>query len=448
MYGIMGHVTMLQGPAPPFGGANIVLWTRQTGLTVDVRGPVPAQHLQVERVITEEAAVCASADDDLRVTMLVEEDQRVAQGAPILKLRHHPEIVQVAPMAGRVASIDLAPGRRLSEVRLFREDDAGRHRHATQAAYNDEAALRALLMQSGLWLAIRSRPFGRPPLPKERPAAIFVAGFDTKPLAPDPALSVRHREEDVARGIANLLRVTQGRVYLCQGDGAGESFAGVPPHDRIRRVQATPVHPWGLPGFLIHRHHPAALSRPVWDIHLEDVAAIGALLETGHLPDTRLVSIAGPAATHARLLRCQPSADLRRLCQAHVMPGAHVILSGSPLEGRPARWLRRRDRQVTVLNAVREAPQDHWLLSALKRASRPRPIIPTAAMEHALGCALPAVALLRALAVGDRETAIRLGVLSLVGEDLTLADYVTCAAPAHSTLLNRMLQEIAIEEAV
>ncbi len=424
-----------------------MLWRRQTGLTVDVRGSVPAADSLVERIITEEAALGASADDDLRITMLVKEGQLVAQGAPILGLRHHPEIVQVAPMAGRIASIDLAPGRRLSEIRLFREDEAGRHQHSIQAAQTDDAALRSLLMQSALWLTFRSRPFGRSPLPDETPAAIFVMGFDTKPLAPDPTLAVKDREEHVAIGISHLLRLTTGPVYLCQGGKAHEGFREVAPHERLQKVNATQLHPWGLPGFLVHRHHPATLSRPIWDIHLEDVAGIGALLETGLVPETRLVSIGGPGVTEPRLVHCQSGADLRSLCHGRISPGPHAVLSGSPLEGRKARWLGTRDRQVSVLNAAGTQPRMHWLLSALKRASRPRPIIPTAAVEHALGGALPAMAMLRALEVGDRETAVRLGALSLVGEDLTLADYVTCAEPRHSTLLHHMLRAIAEEEA-
>ncbi len=422
-----------------------MLWSSQTGLTVHVRGPALSAHAPVDSVITEEAAVCATVEDDLRVTMLVEEDQPVAQGAPVFRLRHHPEIVHVAPMAGRIASVDLAPGKRLSEIRLFREPEAGRHQHATATARRDASALRSLLMQSGMWLAFRSRPFGRPPLPNETPAAIFVMGLDTKPLAPDPALAVADRQDDIGRGIAQLLRLTEGPVYLCQAAGSALTFEA--PRDRIRKVTVDPVHPWGLAGFLVHRHHPATVSRPVWDIHLEDLAALGAMLDSGLVPETRLVSIAGPAVTQARLVRCQPGADLRSLCHGHVTQKPHVVQSGSALEGTKARWLGMRDRQVTVLDAATDARRDHWLLAALKRASRPRPIIPTAALEHALGGAMPAAAMLRALAVGDWETAIRLGALSLVGEDMTLADYVTCAEPRHSTLLQQMLREIAKEEA-
>jgi len=148
-----------------------------------------------------------------------------------------------------------------------------------------------------------------------------------------------------------------------------------------------------------------------------------------------------------RLVRCQPGADLRALCHGHARPGPYTILSGSALEGRAARWLRRRDRQVTALGPAEARRGGHWFLSALHRAARPLPLIPTAALEQALGGELPAIPFLRALASGDAETAIRLGALSLLPEDLALADYVSCAEPGLSGLLAGLLNSLRAEEA-
>ncbi len=98
--------------------------------------------------------------------------------------------------------------------------------------------------------------------------------------------------------------------------------------------------------------------------------------------------------------------------------------------------------------APQEARRDgHWFLSALHRAARPLPLIPTAALEQALGGAMPAIPFLRALAAGDAETATRLGALSLLPEDLALADYVSCAEPGLSGLLAGMLARLQAEEA-
>lgn len=176
------------------------------------------------------------------------------------------------------------------------------------------------------------------------------------------------------------------------------------------------------------------------------MAGIGEFLASGLVPETRLVSVAGPALKRARLLRCQPGADLRQLCYGFEKPGAHRILSGSALDGREARWLGHRDRQVTVLDAGRRGDRGHWFLTALQRAARPVPLIPTAAIEQALGGVLPAMPFLRALAAGDAETFTRLGGLSLLPEDVALVDYVSNSAPPVSTLMQTMLDRIAAEE--
>ncbi len=50
------------------------------------------------------------------------------------------------------------------------------------------------------------------------------------------------------------------------------------------------------------KSRPPRSRRPVWDLHAEDVAALGDLLDTGIVPMTRLVSVTGAALREARLL--------------------------------------------------------------------------------------------------------------------------------------------------
>jgi Na+-transporting NADH:ubiquinone oxidoreductase subunit A len=91
-------------------------------------------------------------------------------------------------------------------------------------------------------------------------------------------------------------------------------------------------------------------------------------------------------------------------------------------------------------------PRQHWFSRALKGASRPLPIIPTAALDHAFGGILPAAPLARAIASNDAETAIQLGALCLLEDDLALADFVTAASPRLSSMLRALIDRIAREE--
>src|SRR5690606_9899719 len=151
------------------------------------------------------------------------------------------------------------------------------------------------------------------------------------------------------------------------------------------------------------------------------------------------------ALRETRLVRCQPGADLRGLCRDIVKPGPHALLSGSALDGGPAQFLAPRDRQVTVRPLASGPARRHWFAAALRRAGRPLPVIPTAALDQALA-GLPAAALVRALGAGDDESAIRLGALSLVEQDLALADYATAAEPPLSAQLRAILDRIEAAE--
>ncbi|MCX2959593.1 MAG: NADH:ubiquinone reductase (Na(+)-transporting) subunit A, partial [Serratia symbiotica] len=46
------------------------------------------------------------------------------------------------------------------------------------------------LLASGLWTALRTRPFSKTPRPGSTPRAIFVAVIDSQPLAADPQVII------------------------------------------------------------------------------------------------------------------------------------------------------------------------------------------------------------------------------------------------------------------
>lgn len=396
---------------------------------------------KVELHITEEAGLTAPPDQELRIVPLVEEGAIVQQGMPVAHLRDEAGVCLVAPMPGRVAHLRLRSGRRLSDIVFFREAGGDRRK------YGSGGELRRLMQEAGLWPWLRRRPFGSMPKAAEVPAAIVVMAADTRPLAPDPLDALRGREDAFGRGLSALAGLADCPIFVVRAAGAD-----VLPVDlargRVRPVTCGTRHPQGLAGIRIHRDCPAGIDAPVWDIHAEDVAGLGEFLESGLVPETRLVHVAGPGLRESRLLRTQPGADLRGLTRRLSLPGAHRLLTGSPLDGRPAHWLGQRDRQVSVM--PRPAPPDrmHWLKAVLSRSAQPAPVIPTAALTQALGAALPAAALVRALTSGDDETAMDLGVLSLLEEDLALADYVLGGAAHLQDLLRNMLNRIEAELAV
>lgn len=406
----------------------------------------PAFGSQPTEMITAEAGLRPLRGNPPRVTMAVEEGALVPQGAPVARLRTAPDVCFVAPMPARVARVTLLQGQRLSEIVLFHEASGDVMSHDIAAA-ETEAGLRLLMQNSGLWAWLERRPFGGMPAPGERPGAIFVMASDTTPLAPDPRLALVEREESFSRGLHALIRLTDGPVFVCQQPGP-MLFDGASTNGRLRVVEHGPRHPQGAPGLRIHALFPATLETPVWSIHAEDVAHLGTLVATGILPMTRLVSIGGAALREARLVHTQPGADLRGLTHRIVQPGPHVVLSGSPLAGQAAHWLAPCHRQVTALPRPPQAKPPHWFVAALTRSATPKPMIPNAALEQSFAAALPAAAFVRTLTSGNDETAMKMGLLSLLEEDVALADYVLGRDLHLPEVLRAMLDRIRAEFAV
>lgn len=405
----------------------------------------PAPELDPKAVVTQEAGITAPNRKTPRVEMVVEEGATVAQGAPLARLRHAPEIQFVAPMPCRLGRANLLPGRRLSELVVYQEPGGNVVEHKTTTA-KSRSGLRVLLQRAGFWQRIERRPFGGMPAADEHPAAIFVMAADTRPLAPDPQRALTGREEDFVRGLKELEKLTNGPIFLCQ-TRTRKLKLDWSKSDRLRHIECGPRHPQGSPGLQIHAHYPAEINRPVWDIHAEDVASLGTLMETGQLPMNRHVTVAGPMLNETRHLKTQIGADLRELTQGVAKRAPHVLLSGSPIDGHIAHWLAPRDRQISVLPAKTAAPTKHWLIAALTRSGQTNPVIPTAALTQSFGNALPAAMYIRALSSGDDETLLKLGGLSLLPEDLALADYVLGGeahiAGMHGTMLDRIQEEYA-----
>ncbi|WP_238364614.1 Na(+)-translocating NADH-quinone reductase subunit A [Mesobacterium pallidum] len=398
-----------------------------------------------ETRITAEASIRSPFRGDFRVELLVAPGDVVAQGQPVLRATKAHAFTITAPMPAKVASIDMDRGQRLKSMLFYHEPGAGRHVFDVPDAMDGPVIWR-LLANTGLWRAFRQRPGASPAFGDIRPAAILVMAHDTRPGAGRPLDWVRSRGAEIEAGLEALTRLTDGPVLMVRPRGAEVDQRHAT--GRVTLIDAPDVHPLGLAGPHVLRHAPASFDRPVWDIHIEAVADIGALIRTGMIPATKTVALTGPGMRTPLLQRVQAGADVRELLLGKVVPGNHLVLGGSAIDGAPARWVRWGSHQVTVLMAPPPEKPPHWLRAALSRTARPLPVIPTAGLDRALGGVVPVMPLIRAISAGDTETATALGALSLVEEDLALVDYLTGAEPRIARQLRALIDRAAVEEGV
>ncbi|MCR8725540.1 hypothetical protein [Frigidibacter sp. ROC022] len=406
------------------------------------RGPV-------ETRAVDSVALLARDYPGLTLDPQVTVGERVVAGQAICRDRHHAEIVLTSPVAGTVAHVLRGRRRRLETLVISVEEDGAAQPALTfdhGSAASEAQALRDLLLQSGAWAGFRARPFGRVPDPQARPAAILVSATETSPWGADPVAVLAGQLDRFQRGLAALPRLTGGPVYLCQPPAA--DFAD--PAPGLVVVEVSGPHPSGQPGPQIHHLHPATPEHPVWQIGYQEVLAIGHLLETGRVSGQRMVSLSGPDLAEPRLVRAPLGAELADLTRGLREDGDPRPLSGSILDGRDQDYLGRHDLQVTLPGpATKGAPLPPLWQRLLARLPRPAPgsaaLLPMETFESVFPFDILPVPLMRALAVGDVESAERLGCLELLEEDMALLSWHCVSGSDYGALLRRMLDRLAEE---
>ncbi|MCU8082842.1 Na(+)-translocating NADH-quinone reductase subunit A [Shewanella sp. SM23] len=390
----------------------------------------------------------------LKPTMLVEEGDFVQKGQALFEDKKTPGVLFTAPASGQVVAINRGERRILQSVVIRCDDGKNLDGQISFDIHQDIAALprptvQDQLVKSGLWTALRTRPFSRVPALDSTPAGIFVTAIDTNPLAADPRLIIAEQTEAFKAGLLVLSRLTEGKVYLCQDKGEAIVKEALPQLE-VRRFDG--VHPAGLVGTHIHFTLPVSLERQVWHIGYQDVIAYGKLFQTGELYTDRIVALGGPSVLNPRLLRTQLGAELSALVSDEIKPGHNRVVSGSVLSGHTAAgvhdFLGRFHNQVSVLS---EDSQHHvlpWVRGgsdkfSITRAVTSRLFGATKLFEfttHQGGSARAMMAfgqldrvmpldilptlLVRDLVVRDTDEAQALGALELDEEDLALCTFV------------------------
>ena len=402
---------------------------------------MPGRPQQALREAGRVRTVAISGHDfpDIRPDLRVAPGDRVRAGQTVFVDRKRPQIAFAAPGAGIVAAIDRGRRRSLDSLVIRLEGDEAESFDVPAAPSGED--VRRLLLASGLWPSFRTRPFGRIPDPDTSPGAIFVTAIDTNPLAADPRVAIGLNARDFRRGLDVLPLLADGPVFVCRAPGPAlcDGTRG-----RIAEVTVTGPHPAGLPGTHIHHLAPVAAGGTVWHIGYQDVIAIGRLLATGRVPADRIVALAGAGVNDPALVRLHVGASLDEALDGRLVDGPMRVISGPALSGREAGFLGRYHDQVTVIPRD-EVPKARGLasrLGALFAGTPDAAIIPREAFERVMPLDILPVPLMRALSVGDVETARELGCLELVEEDLALLSHVCTTGTDYGALLRDALDRI------
>lgn len=407
----------------------------------------------------------------MKPTMAVAVGEKVKLGQELFEDKKNPGVIYTAPAAGTVSGIHRGAQRVFQSVVIDidgNESVAFNQYGVDALATLPRETVQKDLVASGMWTAFRTRPYSKVPAVEAVPRSIFVTATDTNPLAADPAIIIDADASSFEQGLTLLTRLTDGKVYVCQAQGANIPSGS---NSAISVQTFGGVHPAGNAGTHIHFLDPVSANKTVWTVGYQDVIAIGKLFTTGRLHTDRVVSLAGPQVTSPRLVRTRLGANLDELTAGQLKQGESRVISGSVFGGRSGstavRYLGRYHTQVSVLAEGREREFLHYLRPGTNNFSvlpifisklmnkqfafttstngGERAMVPVGAYEKVMPLDILPTQLLRSLIVGDSDTAQKLGALELDEEDLALCSFVCPGKYEYGPILRENLTRIEIE---
>lgn len=443
--------------------------TIKKGLDLPIAGS-PEQVIRSGNAVTE-VALLGEEYVGMRPSMKVRKGDTVKKGQVLFEDKKNPGVFFTAPASGTVSAINRGAKRVLQSVVIqIAGDEQVTFAHYTAAELKTLSAeqVRQNLQTSGLWTALRTRPFSKIPAVDAVPASIFVNAMDTNPLAANPEVVLKEHGQDFIDGLTVLSRLHEGQLHLCKAAGSQIPTADLP---NLAVHEFSGPHPAGLSGTHIHFIDPVSATKSVWSVNYQDVIAIGKLFTSGELYTGRVVALAGPQVKNPRLIYTQLGAKLSQLTANELKDGENRVISGSVLSGHtatgPVDYLGRYALQVAVIAEGREKEFLGWMMPGANKFSITRTVlghfghklfnftsalngghramVPIGAYERVMPLDIIPTLLLRDLAAGDTDSAQALGCLELDEEDLALCTFVCPGKNEYGPMLRAALDKIEKE---
>ena len=440
-------------------------YTIKKGLNLPIAGSTSTTDC-VQGAAAQQVALLPQEAWGIKVQMLVAVGDQVKVGSPLFCDRRDPDVIFTSPAAGTVAAVNRGARRAVQSVVV---DVANFDEHAEMPSSDgSRASLVPTLATSGLWPNLRQRPFDRVALSGTTPQAIFVTATDTNPLAVDPLHLVAGREADVQAGLKAMLTLSGGKVYF-NTDGANDWSAFLV--EGVEQHGFKGPHPAGNAGVHINALHPVNLERNVWHVDVQNLADMGAYLNSGKVPTARKIAVVGPAASKSEIVETQRGASMHVF--SSYADSTVRFVSGSLLAGATANpgeekgFLGRFAQQVSIVDDTPEREFINWMKPIGSRWSMSgtylakfvkksfttdtdlnggeRAIVPIGSYEKVMPFDIMPTQLIKALASNDVTMAEKLGVLEIVEEDIALCQYVCPSKVDITDMLRTMLTLIEKE---
>jgi len=396
---------------------------------------------------------------------------RVKAGTTLFVDKIRPEVRFASPVSGILRAVNRGEQRRILEVVVEREGDEYEDFGKADVTRLSREEIKQKLLMSGLWPAIRQRPYHIIANPSSTPKSVFISGFDTAPLAPDMNFIMDNSPAHLFQtGLNVLARLTDGKVHLIL-NGATEPSAVLKNSLNVEVSYFSGPHPAGNVGVHIHHIDPVNKGEVVWCVNLQDVIAIGRLFDEGIYHHDRMIALAGPEVIEPKYYKVRNGIAVRSVAENNIHKGDLRIISGNVLTGSNTGingFLGFYDSLITVIPEGRYHEFFGWakpginkfsfsrtFLSSIFRKKEytldtnmhggRRAFVMTGMYEKVVPMDILPMQLFKAILAEDIEAMENLGIYEVAEEDFALCEFI-CPSKIEIQSIIRQGIEIMIKE--
>ena len=395
----------------------------------------------------------------MKPTMMVETGDDVQIGSPLFEDKKNPGVFFTSPAGGLIKSINRGEKRRFISIEIEVADQENQ----VEIFNDNNEILISNLSKFGIINCFRTRPFNKTPKLNNIPEDIFINICDTNPLSVDPYTYLHYEMDLFNKSLIKMKEVFDCNIHVCYQSDEFDDFI-----DDINYYKFNGPHPAGLTGTHIHFIKPVDINSKCWHTDGQGVLSFGDFALKNKIRTSKYVSIGGPSIVEPKIVKARIGSDCRELVAGNLRDNSRLI-SGSVLNGYEINdsisFLGFYHNQISAISD--EVPDTflNWLMPGSKLHSKlgafvsswvkpdefefntalngsNRGIVPVAAYEEVMPLNIMSLQLLKSIVVKDIENAIKLGVLELAPEDLSLCSYVCPGKYDYCSILDENLELI------
>ena len=262
----------------------------------------------------------------------VKEGEAIKAGTPLFYNKNYESMKFVSPVSGSIREIKRGERRKVMSILIDVNSQLEFLKFGvkkTSSLTADE--IKSTLLNSGLWVYIKQRPYDTIANPDRTPKAIFISGFDSAPLAPDYEYVMKDKMNDFQAGLDVLSKLTTGKIHIGL-KSANSIFATA---KGVETTIFTGVHPAGNAGVQINKVNPINKGEVVWTINPQDVVIIGRLFSKGVVDMTKTVALTGPEVENPQYFETIAGNSITDIVKGNLKKTSYPLryVSGNLLSG-------------------------------------------------------------------------------------------------------------------